>query len=233
MIIPTYNENQNIERLIDEVLSLSLDFDLLVIDDNSPDGTGKIVKDLAQKNNLINLISRPSKMGLGIAYMTGFRWALEKGYEFIVTMDADLSHKPKYLREIVELLDSNDLAIGSRYIPGGYIDGWPFVRKMISKFGNAYAKTVTGLNIGDMTSGFMGIKKALVSEIVNGNINSEGYSFLIEVKGLAFKKGCKIKEFPIVFFDRIAGKSKISRKIILEALFKCWKLRFSNLHITK
>jgi dolichol-phosphate mannosyltransferase len=226
LIIPTYNEKHNIEQLVREILGLSLGYRLLIIDDNSPDGTGAVVRRLIDERLPMELISRPAKMGLGTAYVLGFKWALEKNFDRVIIMDADLSHQPGYLAQIDGLLNENDLVIGSRYIPGGRIEGWPVGRKLISKFGNIYAKAVSGLTINDMTSGFLGMGKGLVAGIIESGIHTEGYSFLIEIKDLAANNGSKIREFPIVFTDRVAGKSKISRSIIFEALLTCLRMRF-------
>jgi dolichol-phosphate mannosyltransferase len=228
IITPTYNEVQNIKTLLDDILSILPSSDILVIDDNSPDGTAEIVRPFVESNKRVNLIDRKSKLGLGTAYMQGFSWAMENNYKRVITMDADLSHQPKYLKEMEHMLDENDLVIGSRYIPGGRIEGWPLLRKLISKLGNLYASAVTGLAIRDMTSGFLGMNRSVISAVLKGNVHSEGYSFLIEIKSIASKAVCKIKEFPIVFLDRVSGKSKISRTIIIEALITCLRLRIGS-----
>lgn len=246
IIIPTYNESQNIERLIREILLLPGDYDLLVIDDNSPDGTADIVENLKNPpvspflkggeegdlrlsyNRRINLLKRPSKLGLGTAYLTGFQLALEKNYDYVFTMDADFSHQPKYIPEMSALLENCDLVIGSRYVDKGGVEGWPLKRRILSGMGNFYARTVTGIPAKDCTSGFMGMKMEFVEYFINENIHSEGYVFLIELKNIAFRKKFTIKEYPIIFIDRIAGKSKISKKIIFEALLLVWKLRLKS-----
>lgn len=257
VIIPTYNEKDNIEKLIKEIFCLNLppdlpapvgqagadsdvllrsNLDLLIIDDNSPDGTGDIVEKLkvsaiggsasGGKNQKLEIIHREKKLGLGTAYIRGFKFALQHNYDYIITMDADLSHDPKYIPKFIERLKDYYLVVGSRYISGGDIVGWPLHRKILSCFGNLYAKIVTGLPIRDCTSGFVGYDTGALKNINLDEIRSEGYGFLIELKYRIFKKNYKISELPIIFIDRIKGKSKISRKIILEALLLVFKLRF-------
>lgn len=228
VIIPTYNEKQNIEKLIAEILGLKPGFDVLVIDDNSPDGTEQTVRKLAAADNRISLITRPAKLGLGSAYLEGFKWAVLKGYERMFMMDADFSHQPKYLPELNRLLEENDMAVGSRYIEGGGVEGWPRDRKLLSRAGNYYARNVLNIPVRDCTSGFIGITRALAETILEEKIASEGYAFLIEIKNLAVNKGFAIREYPIVFIDRVAGVSKISKSIIIEALFLALKLRFGK-----
>ncbi len=214
IITPTYNEKNNIEALIEKIKN-SVDAHLLVIDDNSPDGTGQLLEKL--KNEKLKVIHRPKKLGLGTAYIEGFKYAIQNNYDFVIIMDADLSHNPEYLPEFLEKLRLCDLVIGSRYIPGGGVIGWPLNRKLLSFLGNLYAKIITGLPIHDCTSGFMGFKREVIKYLLNENIKTEGYSFLIELKYRSFKNNYKICEIPIIFTDRIAGKSKISKKIIFEA----------------
>ncbi|MFN3966706.1 MAG: polyprenol monophosphomannose synthase [Endomicrobiia bacterium] len=228
IITPTYNEKNNIKTLIEKIYN-SVDAHLLVIDDNSPDGTGKILEELKTKNEKLKVIHRPAKLGLGTAYIEGFKFAIQNNYEEIIIMDADLSHDPRYLPVFIEKLKYYDLVIGSRYISDGGVVGWPIHRKLLSFFGNLYAKTITGLPINDSTSGFMGFKREVIKSLLQDNIKTEGYSFLIELKYRAYKKNFRICEIPIVFTDRIAGKSKISKKIIFEALLLVWKLRFNKI----
>lgn len=239
-IIPTYNEKDNIEKLIRQILGLNFNsdpkessttLDILIIDDNSPDGTGKILNKLKMNpvfntGERLKVIHREGKLGLGSAYIMGFRWALENGYDVVFTMDADFSHNPQYLPKFLQKLSGYDLIVGSRYVKGGGTVGWPLRRKFISRCGNFYAKIITGMPVNDCTSGFMCIKKNVLESIDVNQIKTEGYGFLIEVKFRAFKKGFKLCEIPILFEDRVAGKSKISRNIIFEAMFLVWKLRF-------
>ncbi|OGS34541.1 MAG: hypothetical protein A2293_10525, partial [Elusimicrobia bacterium RIFOXYB2_FULL_49_7] len=233
VIIPTYNERENIERLINEIISLPQQFDLLVVDDNSPDGTSAIVKTIAEKNTRVHLISRTGKLGLGTAYIAGFSWALAREYDFVFSMDADFSHQPHYLPELARMLQNHDLVIGSRYVQGGGIEGWPLPRRLLSRMGNIYARTIAGLPIRDCTSGFMAIKRSILEEFVSKNILADGYSFLIELKNLAFRSGYSLGELPITFVDRKAGESKISKKIIFEALGLVIKLRIKSLFAPK
>ncbi len=228
VILPTYNENQNIEKLVDELLMLKPEYDILVIDDNSPDGTAITVKNRYRNNTRVALISREGKLGLGSAYMLGFKWAVEKGYERVFMMDSNFSHQPKYLPELDKQLDEFDISIGSRYIQGGGVEGWPLNRKLLSRIGNAYARTVVGMPINDCTSGFMGLSRSLVETFLNSKIKSEGYSFLLELKYIALNKGFTFKELPITFVDRVAGVSKISKRIIFEAVFLALRLRFGS-----
>lgn len=228
VLIPTYNENQNIEKLVFEILALKTGFDILVIDDNSPDGTAATVQRLLAGQKRLNLIKRQGKLGLGSAYVEGFHWAKDKGYDRVFTMDADFSHQPKYLPGLDNILENNDLAVGSRYVKGGGVEGWPVKRKLLSRLGNFYARTIIGLPVKDCTSGFTAISSALLAEFINSGMHSEGYSFLIELKNTAFIKNYPLKELPIVFIDRIAGVSKISKKIIFEAVFLALKLRLKG-----
>lgn len=226
VIIPTYNERNTIEFLIKKILSY--DFCILVIDDNSFDGTAEILEKLKKEinnDNFLEIIHRPKKLGLGTAYKEGFRYVLNnKKYNFIFMMDGDFSHNPDYLPVFVKNLEKYDLIIGSRYVVGGNIIGWSFYRKCLSFFGNLYAKTLINIPIKDFTSGFMGFGSYVLQNIDYNNIKSEGYGFLIELKYRIYKKKYKICEIPIVFVDRISGKSKISQKIIFEAMILCIKL---------
>ena len=240
IIIPAYNEKENIKALIQRIININphptplphggegnLDFDILVIEDNSPDGTGHILDSLQKSYKQLAVIHRPEKLGLGTAYIQGFKYALDKGYDYIFTMDADFSHNPDYLQGFLNELKKSDLVIGSRYIPQGGVLGWPRRRKLLSRFGNFYAKTATGVKINDFTSGFTGIRRKSIESLPLDEIKSEGYGFLIELKYRIKKKGFGVKEVPIIFVDRIAGKSKISRNIIFEAMVLVWKMRLT------
>jgi dolichol-phosphate mannosyltransferase len=224
ILIPTYNEISNIARLIEKIMNIDLNFDILVIDDNSSDGTGKIVDELVKKYLRVKIMHREKKLGLGTAYIQGFKYALEEKYDYVFTMDADFSHNPDCLPDFLDKLKEYDFVVGSRYIRHGGVSGWPWQRKLLSRLGNIYAELVTGLRINDCTSGFMGIRKEVIEKSHLDEIKSEGYGFLIECKYRAQKNGVKLKEIPIVFVDRVAGKSKISRKIIFEAIILVWKL---------
>jgi dolichol-phosphate mannosyltransferase len=224
LIIPTYNEAENIEALI--LKALENDLSVLVVDDNSQDGTGRIVSRLAAAGNNVALLKRPKKMGLGSAYIDGFRYAIEHGFENIIMMDADFSHPPE---KIGELLGSRaDIAVGSRYVRGGGIKGWPWFRLALSKFANIYAKNMLRLPLADATSGFNRLSTVMLKKMEFEKLSSEGYGFLIELKYRAFRKGFSFEEIPIIFSERQMGKSKLGRKIIWEAFWLIPKLKFLN-----
>jgi len=225
IIIPTYNEKENIEKLIGEVRKLDKDFHVLIIDDNSPDGTGRIADGLAREHSEVFVIHRPAKLGLGTAYITGFKYALENNYDVVFTMDADFSHQPKYLIDLLEKAKEYDLVIGSRYVKDGGIQNWPVHRLILSRGANIYVRMVTGLPIFDSTGGFNCYRRKVLEKIDLDTIVSDGYAFQIEIKYRLWKKGFSIKEIPITFIDRARGKSKISKRIILQAFFLVWKLR--------
>jgi dolichol-phosphate mannosyltransferase len=225
IIIPTYNEKENIERLIEEIRKLNRDFDVLIIDDNSPDSTGRIADDLAKRHSEVSVIHRPGKLGLGTAYITGFKYALENNYELVFTMDADFSHQPKYLIDLLEKAKECDLVIGSRYIKDGRIKNWPLHRLILSRGANIYVRMVTGLPVSDSTGGFNCYRKKVLKKIDLDKVISDGYAFQIEMKYRLWEKGFSIKEVPITFIDRTRGTSKISKKIIFQAFFLVWKLR--------
>ncbi|MFA5779115.1 MAG: polyprenol monophosphomannose synthase [Elusimicrobiota bacterium] len=224
IIIPTYNEKENVEKIVEQITCKR--FYILIIDDNSPDGTGSILDKLKIKNEKLEIIHREKKLGLGTAYIQGFKWALERDFDYIFTMDADFSHNPEYLPEFVKKLDEFDLIIGSRYVRCGGIRNWPVQRKLISRCGNFYAKTILHFPINDSTTGFMGFRRQVLEKIDLDEVKSEGYGFLIEMKYRTYKLGYKIFEYPIFFTDRTLGKSKISKNIIWEAIFLVWKLKF-------
>jgi len=235
VIIPTYNESKNIKNIIQMVFSKNLTgftTHVLVVDDNSPDGTAEIVKrqiDTAYPQSLF-LLSRKRKLGLGTAYIEGFQWGFREGYPIFVEMDADLSHNPIYLQPMLENLDNYDFIIGSKYISGGGIKGWGQLRKMISRFGTLYARLILGVPIYDLTGGFNIWKREVLKCIDPTRIQSEGYAFQIELKFKAFLKGFRFLEYPIVFEDRLRGKSKMSDRIILEAIYRVWQFKlFPNL----
>ncbi len=229
IIVPTYNERENIVLLIPEIKKTLPDAHILVVDDSSPDGTSDAVKQLAQNVNGVFVLDRKSKDGLGKAYISGFKWALERDYEFIFEMDADFSHNPQYLPLFLENAAVSDLVIGSRYICGVNVVNWPMSRLLLSYFANQFARFVTGLPITDSTGGYKCFRRQLLQSINLDKIASSGYSFQIELNFLAWKKGFKLKEIPILFMDRQRGESKMSTKIIREALFLIWKLRVSSL----
>ncbi len=223
VIIPTYNEAENIVKLINEVLAVNEIIDILVIDDNSPDKTGDLVENL---NNIrVNLIRREKKMGLGSAYIRGFKYALEHHYDYIMEMDADFSHNPEKLKLMLEEIKENDLVIGSRYIYGVSVVYWPFRRLLLSYLASLYVRFITGMPIKDPTAGFICYRREVLASINLDRVMSDGYSFQVEIKYRAWLKKFRIKEVPIIFIDRIVGHSKMSRKIVYEAVWMIWKLR--------
>ncbi len=230
IVVPTYNEAQNIERLIDRILFQGIKgLDILVVDDNSPDGTSDIVATIAQKESHVSLMKRQEKAGLGTAYVAGFKYALKENYDYIFEMDADFSHNPDDIPEFLETIKEHDLVIGSRYIVGVNVINWPLSRLMLSLFANKYTRTITGMPIKDCTSGFKCFRAEVLRAINLNNISSDGYSFQIEMNFKAYKKGFRLKEIPIVFTDRVAGTSKMNKKIIREAIFVVWQLKYQEL----
>ena len=225
VISPTYNERKNIKRLVDMVLGENPEFHLLIVDDNSPDGTGKKVEKLQKKYTNLFLETRSKKSGLGTAYIFGFKWALKDNYDYVIQMDADLSHNPKDLSLMVKKLKEYDLVIGSRYIKGISVVNWPLQRLMLSYGANAYSRVITGMPIMDGTGGFKAWKSNVLASIDLDSVKSQGYSFQIEMNFRAWVKGYKIKEIPIIFSDRTIGQSKMSRTIVYEAIFMVWRLR--------
>jgi len=230
VIIPTYNERENIRDIVPIVLSKGENIDVLVVDDNSPDGTQEEVRLLMEKyRNRINLLARPAKLGLGTAYVEGFKYALAKGYDLIVEMDADFSHNPEDLPRLIEASKEADLVIGSRYINGISVVNWPLKRLILSYFANLYARIVTGVPVRDLTAGFKCFRKKVLESIDLSKIHSDGYAFQIEMNYYAYEKGFKIKEVPIIFIERRAGTSKMSKRIIKEAFFLVLYLRLKRI----
>jgi len=225
IISPTYNERKNIKQLVDMVIGKNPELHLLIVDDNSPDGTGEKVKKLQTEYKNLFLETRPKKSGLGTAYIFGFKWALEKKYDNIIQMDADLSHNPKDLPRMVNNLQKYDLVIGSRYINGISVVNWPLRRLMLSYGANAYSRVITGMPIMDGTGGFKAWKSSVLSSIDLDSVKSQGYSFQIEMNFRAWVKKFNIKEIPIIFSDRTIGQSKMSKTIVYEAIFMVWRLR--------
>lgn len=225
--IPTYNELENIGTIVPQVLRQAPAAHILIIDDNSPDGTGDLAADLASKDNRVHLLSRPAKQGLGRAYIAGFKWALERDYGYIVEFDADFSHDPIYLPEMIERLKSADLVVGSRRVRGGGVKGWGTMRRLISWGGSTYAKAVLGVGVNDLTGGFNGFRREALERIDLDEIQSSGYSFQIEMKYRCVKQGLRVVEMPIIFTDRRLGSSKMSTRIFLEAMTVVWKLRMT------
>jgi len=229
VIVPTYNELENLPRLIPVVLSQDESINILIVDDGSPDGTGKFVKDEMQKNNRIHLLEREKKMGLGTAYIAGFKYALQNNYDFIFEMDADFSHDPNELKNFLVAIKDGDLVLGSRYINGVRVLNWPMARLLLSFFASVYTRIITGMPVKDATGGFKCFRKKVLEAIDLDKVKSNGYSFQIEMTFKAYSKGFKVKEIPIVFIDRVKGKSKMSKKIVREAVTMVWKLRLQHI----
>ncbi|MDI9338442.1 MAG: polyprenol monophosphomannose synthase [Alphaproteobacteria bacterium] len=232
VIIPTYNEIENIEKLIHYIFKLPSHFDILIIDDNSPDGTAQIVKNLIKTDysTRLHIIERSGKLGLGTAYILGFKWGLERNYNYLFEMDADFSHNPDDLERLIETAKKGyDLVVGSRYIRGGGIEGWPLNRWIYSYGGSIFAKMVTFLPIKDTTAGFVCYHKNVLNKMNLNTLNQKGYGFQIEMKYLAWKLGFKLKEIPITFKDRILGTSKMNNSIIYEAFYNVVKMQWTYL----
>jgi dolichol-phosphate mannosyltransferase len=227
VIIPTYNERENIRRIIDTVLKQDGRLEVLIVDDGSPDGTGQIVTELQGLDPRIHLLERARKMGLGTAYIAGFRWALERGYDYILEMDADFSHDPAHLKQFLRAIETNDLVLGSRYQQGRVtVVNWPIGRLILSYSANLYARAVTGLPVWDATGGFKCFRRSVLEAIDLSRVRSNGYAFQIEMSFRAWKRGFRIAEIPIVFVDRTEGTSKMSKSIVREAIWMVWRLRW-------
>ena len=227
VIIPTYNERENLPRIVPQVLEQDERLDVLIIDDGSPDGTGAIADRIAAENDRVHVIHRAGKLGLGTAYLQGFRWGIEHGYDWLFEMDADFSHDPSHLPQFIDELATHDVVLGSRYLGGRVtVVNWPIGRLLLSYFANVYARKVTGLPVADATGGFKAMRRIVLESLDLDRIVSNGYSFQIEVSMRAWRKGFRLCEIPIVFVDRTQGESKMSKKIIREAVWKVWKLRW-------
>jgi dolichol-phosphate mannosyltransferase len=233
IIIPTYNERKNIEALIKSIQALDtgVDLGILVVDDNSPDGTGKFLEELTKSNDRVHVIHRPSKLGLGSAYIAGFKWALgRRDVKYVFEMDADFSHDPGAIPQFLGEIKEADAVLGSRYLNGITVVNWPLSRLILSVAANIYTRVITGMPLKDATGGFKCFRREVLESLPLDRIKSDGYSFQIEVNFLSWKKGFRIKEIPIVFVDRTAGASKMSRRIVWEAVFLVWKLRLGSLY---
>jgi dolichol-phosphate mannosyltransferase len=230
VIVPTYNERENIPRLLPEILSRDPRLEVLVVDDNSPDGTGDIVASMASTEPRIHLLGRAGKLGLGTAYLDGFRWGLDRGYDCLFEMDADFSHDPAHLPKFLEAIESYDVVLGSRYLHGRVtVVNWPIGRLLLSYFANVYARWVTGLPIADATGGFKCFRREVLQALELGRVESNGYAFQIEMSFRAWKKGFRLGEIPIMFVDRDIGESKMSKKIVREAVWRVWRLRWLSI----
>jgi dolichol-phosphate mannosyltransferase len=227
VIVPTYNERENILRLVDQVLSQDHRLDVLVVDDGSPDGTGALVDELAARNPRVHALHRAKKLGLGTAYLAGFRWALARDYAYVFEMDADFSHDPGHLPQFLLAVEQADVVLGSRYRNGKVtVVNWPIGRLFLSYGANIYARAVTGLQLFDATGGFKCFRRAVLEAIDLDAVRSNGYAFQIEMSFRAWKKGFRIVEIPIVFVDRTEGESKMSKRIVREAVWMVWRLRW-------
>lgn len=230
VIIPTYNERENIQHMLDTILNLKIEnLHVLVVDDNSPDGTGDVVREMASSHPAIHLKSRKGKLGLGTAYVAGFKFALERDYDRIIEMDADFSHDPNDLVKLIEGSKTYDVTIGSRYVQGVNVVNWPLSRLLLSMGASLYTRTVTGLPVHDCTAGFVCYRRKVLEALDLDKIRSDGYSFQIEMKFKAWKKGFTLGEVPIIFIDRRYGESKMSKRIVHEAYWMVWKLKFDSL----
>ena len=229
VVIPTYNERDNLERLARQILSQDQAIHLLVVDDNSPDGTGELADRLAAETSRVSVLHRAGKLGLGSAYREGFRLALDMGADLVVQMDADFSHDPAVLPVFFEAMRESDLVIGSRYLNGVSVVNWPLRRLMLSYFASVYTRVITGLTISDCTSGFKCFRRSALEAIDLDRVRSDGYSFQIEMNFRCVERGFRVTEVPIIFIDRHAGSSKMSKRIVREAILMVWKLKFGSL----
>ncbi|MGB9824029.1 MAG: polyprenol monophosphomannose synthase [Candidatus Hydrothermia bacterium] len=229
VIVPTYNERENIKEIVPQILSKGENIEVLIVDDNSPDGTAEIVEEMMTRNPRIHLIKRPGKMGLGTAYVEGFKFALENGYDLIIEMDADFSHNPDDLPRLIQESEHADLVIGSRYTNGISVVNWPLNRLLLSYFANLYARILTGIPVRDLTAGFKCFRREVLEKIDLSKIHSDGYAFQIEMNFYAYERGFKIKEIPIIFIERRSGVSKMSKRIIKEAFFLVIFLRLKKI----
>lgn len=228
IIIPTYNERDNAPAIAAAVLEVTPEAEILFVDDNSPDGTGQVIDEICRKEPRVHVLHRPGKQGLGTAYVAGFRWGLEHGYPLLVEMDADFSHDPSYLPEMLTRAEKADVVVGSRYVAGGGTRNWGVGRQIISRGGGLYARSILGVRIRDLTAGFVCWRREVLEALALDRVASQGYGFQIEMKYRALNAGFRIEEMPITFEDRRVGQSKMSRKIFVEALLMVWKLRFSR-----
>lgn len=226
VVVPTYNERENVAAIVPEILAQGRGIHVLVVDDNSPDGTGEVVRGLRASEPRLHLLSRAGKEGLGRAYIAGFKWAIENGYDVVVEMDADFSHRPVDLGPLVDALGSADFAVGSRYVRGGGTKNWGLIRKIISRGGGIYSRLILGFPLNDWTGGFNAWKRAALEGIGLDGVKSNGYSFQIELKYKAMRNGFRGVEVPILFEERRVGQSKMSLKIVIEAFYRVWLLRF-------
>jgi len=230
VVIPTYNEAPNLLHIVPQVLSQDPRLEVLVVDDNSPDGTGQMADELSAKTPRVHVVHREGKLGLGTAYIHGFKWALERGYDYVFEMDADFSHDPAHLKEFLKAIEGADIVLGSRYLDGKVtVVNWPMGRLMLSYCANIYARWITGLHIWDLTGGFKCFRRRVLETIDLSQVRSNGYAFQIEMSVRAWRKGFKFREIPIVFVDRTEGQSKMNRAIVREAVWMVPRLRLQRL----
>jgi len=229
VVIPTYNERENVAKLLEPVLGADSRIEVLIVDDNSPDGTGELADRIASSNPRVHVLHRESKLGLGSAYRDGFRYALEHGYELIFEMDADFSHDPGYLPDFLEAVKDNDMVIGSRYVSGVNVVNWPMRRLLLSYGASFYTRVITGMPIRDPTGGFKCFRRRVLESLDLDRIASDGYSFQIEVNFKVWHKKFRIKEIPIIFVDRHSGTSKMSKRIVFEAVWMVWWLKIQSI----
>ena len=229
IIVPTYNELENIRRLLPELMALDPDIRVLVVDDNSPDGTGKLADEMAAENERITVLHRPKKLGLGSAYVAGFKYAIQQDVDCVFEMDADFSHDPAMIPKFIEEIASCDVVIGSRYISGINVVNWPMSRLLLSYFANIYTRVVTGMTIRDTTSGFKCFRREVLEHIDLDRVRSDGYAFQIEMNFRCWRKGYRVREIPIIFVDRRSGTSKLSQGVINEAVWIVWWLRLQRM----
>jgi dolichol-phosphate mannosyltransferase len=229
IIIPTYDERENLVELLGRIFAQNLPTEVLIVDDNSPDGTGILAGEIAAADPRVHVMHRAGKMGLGSAYVAGFRWALDRDYDAVFEMDADFSHNPDSLGEFLRELEKADLVLGSRYLHGVTVVNWPLSRLILSYSANVYSRIITGMRVKDLTGGYKCFRRQVLEAIDWSRVGSDGYAFQIEITFKAWRKGFRIKEIPIMFVDRRAGSSKMSRKIVREAVWMVWRLRLLDL----
>jgi dolichol-phosphate mannosyltransferase len=228
IIVPTYDERENVTELIQQILRVVPDSDILLVDDNSPDRTADYAEEFFANESRFTVLRRKGPRGLGRSYVDGYRYAIDRGYPRLVQMDADFSHDPNSLPALIKASEVNDVVIGSRYCEGGRVENWPIHRRFLSRFANRYVSTITGLSVKDATSGFRCYRRQALESIMNDSILAEGYAFLVQTVYKAIKDHLSIVEIPITFVDRREGRSKISRRVILESIVIPWRLRFDN-----
>jgi dolichol-phosphate mannosyltransferase len=229
VIIPTYNERENLTELLRQIFAQNLPLEVLIVDDNSPDGTGAVADQLVASDPRVHVMHRPGKMGLGSAYVAGFQYALERDYDAVFEMDADFSHNPDSLPQFLRELETADLVVGSRYLHGVTVVNWPLKRLILSYGANVYSRIITGIPLKDLTGGFKCFRRQVLEALDLSRVRSDGYTFQIEINYKTWRKGFRIREIPILFVDRRAGESKMSRRIVWEAAWMVWRLRILDL----